>query len=206
MKQQCQETPTHRGRPTNPTISRRSALNASGFALLASLSGSAFAQAEKPESPANNRPASQRLEGFQGLAERLRNAGSNEERQQIMNEQMGQQRQTTIDHIRDQLRISDQEWGVIQPRFMAVYDLVRPAVQATGRNEASKTELEQKTRDLAALLKANKPDTEQLKAKLAAYRAAKAKADQELVVARQNLRQIMNLRQEAVLVLNGLLD
>jgi hypothetical protein len=37
-------------------------------------------------------------------------------------------------------------------------------------------------------------------------RAAKEKAVQELAKARQGLRQLMNLRQEAVLVLNGLLD
>ena len=47
---------------------------------------------------------------------------------------------------------------------------------------------------------------EEIKAKLTALRAAKERATQELAKARQGLRQIMNLRQEAVLVLNGLLD
>jgi hypothetical protein len=36
--------------------------------------------------------------------------------------------------------------------------------------------------------------------------AAQLNATQELTKARQNLRQIMTLRQEATLVLNGLLD
>jgi outer membrane protein TolC len=47
---------------------------------------------------------------------------------------------------------------------------------------------------------------EQIKAKLAALRAAKQKAAQDLATARQSLRQLMTLRQEALLVLNGLLD
>jgi hypothetical protein len=42
--------------------------------------------------------------------------------------------------------------------------------------------------------------------KLAALRAAKQKAAQDLATARQNLRQLMTLRQEAQLVLNALLD
>jgi uncharacterized protein YPO0396 len=46
----------------------------------------------------------------------------------------------------------------------------------------------------------------QIKAKLTSLRAAKERAAQELSRARQNLRQIMSVRQEALLVLNGLLD
>jgi Spy/CpxP family protein refolding chaperone len=69
-----------------------------------------------------------------------------------------------------------------------------------------KNEVEQRDRELRELVQADKPDMDQIKAKLAAYRAAKSKANQELAAARQALRQIMNLRQEAVLVLNGLLE
>ena len=46
----------------------------------------------------------------------------------------------------------------------------------------------------------------QIKGKLTALRAAQVNANQELTKARQNLRQILTLRQEATLVLNGLLD
>jgi len=42
--------------------------------------------------------------------------------------------------------------------------------------------------------------------KLTALRAAKEKARQELAAAQQSLRQLMTIRQEAVLVLNSLLD
>jgi len=47
---------------------------------------------------------------------------------------------------------------------------------------------------------------DQIKAKLTALRAAQSGAAQELAKARQSLRQLLTLRQEAVLVLNGLLD
>ncbi len=47
---------------------------------------------------------------------------------------------------------------------------------------------------------------DQIKARLAALRAVKQKAAQELATAKQDLRQLMTLPQEAELVLSGLLD
>jgi len=47
---------------------------------------------------------------------------------------------------------------------------------------------------------------DQIKTKATALRVAKERTAQELGKARQNLRQVMTLRQEALLVLNGLLD
>ena len=83
---------------------------------------------------------------------------------------------------------------------------MRPAFPVPGRNEVPKTEVEQRSRELRELLQADKAEADQIKARLTAFRAAKEKANQQLAGARQSLRQIMNLRQEAVLVLNGLLD
>ena len=193
-------------------ISRRLALSASGFGLFGLFTRSALGQNENKDAEATKpvpqppRESQERMEKSKAFGERLRNAASSEERQQIMSEQMAWQRQMAIESVRNQLRVSDQDWRVIRPRFMGVYDLVRPAVQMVGRNEQPKTELEQRSRELRELVQADKPDMEQIRAKLAAYRAAKSKANQELAAARQNLRQIMNLRQEALLVLNGLLD
>jgi hypothetical protein len=47
---------------------------------------------------------------------------------------------------------------------------------------------------------------EDIKAKLTAFRSAKEKAKQELAKAQQDLRQVLTLRQEAQLVLMGMLD
>ncbi len=61
-------------------------------------------------------------------------------------------------------------------------------------------------RELREVLGDKDAKADEIKAKLTALRAAKEQSRQELVKARENLRQIMTLRQEAVLVLNGLLE
>ena len=211
MKQQCREMATHRDGTTDPMFSRRSALSSSGLGVLGLLSGSALGQAEKKEADAK-KPAAQppqeiqeRIEKSRAFSERMRNAGSTEERQQIMSEQMAWQRQRAFEDLKEQLHIPDQEWPVVKPRLQTVYDLVHPASQM-GRNEQPKTELEQRSRELRELLRDDAAGADQIKAKLTAFRAAKEKTNQQLAGARQTLRQLMSLRQEAVLVLNGLLD
>ncbi len=108
--------------------------------------------------------------------------------------------------MKDQLGLSDQQWSVVKPRLQTVYDLVHPRPPMMGRNEPPKTEVEQRSRELREVLRDEKVEADQIKAKLTALRAAKEHAVQQLINARQNLRQVITLRQEAVLVLNGLLD
>ena len=186
-------------------------LGSSGLATLGLLSGSALGQTEnkgadaKKPAPQPPKDFRERLEKQKAFTEQMRNAGGMEERQQIMSEQMAWQRQMAFESLRDQLQISDKEWPVVKPKLQAVYNLVHPA-NRMGRNEATTTDLEQRSRELRELLHEDKPDMDQIKAKLTALRAAKERTAQELAGTRQNLRQIMSLRQEAVLVLNGLLD
>jgi hypothetical protein len=75
-----------------------------------------------------------------------------------------------------------------------------------GMKEQAKTELERRSRELRELLRDDTAGADQIKVRLTAFRAAKEKANQQLAGARQTLRQLMTLRQEAVLVLNGPLD
>jgi hypothetical protein len=96
-------------------FSRRSALSSSGLALLGVLSGSALGQTENKEADAK-KPAPQppkefqeRMEKSKAFMERMRNANSDEERQQIMSEQMAWQRQSAFEDLRSQLRISEKE-------------------------------------------------------------------------------------------------
>jgi flagellar motility protein MotE (MotC chaperone) len=187
---------------TDAMISRRLALGSSGLAVLGLLSGSALGQTEQNEADTKKRPVAQppkefqeRMEKSKAFSERLRNADSMEERQQIMNEQMAWQRQRAFEDLKDQLHIPDQEWPVVKPRLQAVYDRVHPASQM-GRNEQPKTELEQKSRELRELLRDDATGADQIKAKLTAFRAAKDKANQQLAGARQSLRQLMSLRLE----------
>jgi len=176
------------------------------------LSGSVLGQTGNQEGSAKRLAAQPPKESHQSadkakaFIEQMQNAGNGAGRPQAISEQFALQRQMAFENLRSQLRVSEQEWPVVKPRLQAVYDLVRPTFQMLGRNEPPKTELEQRSRDLRELLQADKAETDQIKAKLTAYRAAKEKANQQLAAARQSLRQIMNLRQEAVLVVNGLLD
>lgn len=212
MRQQSQDIATGRDEVIDPMISRRSALGSSGLALLGVLSGSALGQTENKEAdtkkaaPQPPKDVQKRIAQSKAFAEWMQNAGTMEERQQITNEQMAWQRQRTFEDLKEQLRVSDQEWPVVKPRLQAVYDLVHPVRPMIGRNEQPKTEVEQRSRELREALQGDSLGVDQIKAKLTVFRAAKQRAAQELAGARQSLRQLMTLRQEAVLVLNGLLD
>jgi hypothetical protein len=141
------------------------------------------------------------------FSERMRNAGSMEERAKIMEERAAADRRRAVDDLKDQLGVSDEEWSVVKPRVEAVYHLVHPQRQGLGRPEArALSPVEQKSRELRELLANKDAKAEEIKAKLTAFRSAKEQERQELVKARQSLRQLLTLRQEAVLVLNGLLD
>jgi hypothetical protein len=60
--------------------------------------------------------------------------------------------------------------------------------------------------DLRTLLENKDANADQIKAKLEALRAARAKVKDELTVAQKDLRELLTVRQEAVLVEMGLLD
>jgi DNA repair exonuclease SbcCD ATPase subunit len=212
MTQYDQSMMTSGPRTTDLAISRRSAVGSSSLAVLSLMSVYALGQTEKkedePKRPRATLPKEmqERMEQSKAFSERLRNASGIEERQQIVNEQMAAQRQRAFEELKDHLQVSEKEWPVVKPRLQAVYDLVRPVRPMMGRNEQPQTEVEQRTRELREVLQGDNPPLDQIKAKLTALRAARERANQNVAQARQNLREIMNLRQEAVLVLNGLLD
>lgn len=93
-------------------------------------------------------------------------------------------------------------------RFVeAVYKLVHPQPQFGGHgNRGPVSPVDRGRSELSGVLADKGASADQIKAKLTALRAAQLGAAQELTRARQNLRQILTLRQEATLVLNGLLD
>jgi len=59
---------------------------------------------------------------------------------------------------------------------------------------------------LSKVLSAKESSTEQIKASMKTLREARAKQQAELQQARQNLREVLSIKQEARLVLAGLLD
>jgi len=133
--------------------------------------------------------------------ERIDNAGSSEEQMKITRDLHVQRVQAKVNK---ELGVSAEEWAVIQPRLAAVFNLSQAAV-GQGDTPAARR-VAQAYNDLMVLLQNKEAKPAEIKAKLTALRAAKEKARQELAAAQQTLRQLMSLRQEAVLVLNGLLD
>mgnify|MGYP001490965060 CR=1 FL=1 len=60
--------------------------------------------------------------------------------------------------------------------------------------------------DLRTVLEDKGASNEAIKAKLEALRTARVKAKEELAASQKDLREVLNTRQEAVLVANGVLE
>lgn len=131
------------------------------------------------------------------------------------------------ERMREQLGASQEEWKVLQPRIEKVQQLqrqVRGGFRAFGRRmgrrgrrpgegqrpegaaEREQTEVEKKTEALRNLLEDEASGAGAIKAALGALRKARQKAQQELVAARKQLRGVVTVRQEAQLVLMGMLE
>jgi hypothetical protein len=145
------------------------------------------------------------MEEFRAYAERMRTAGP-EERMKIMEERRAQEHRRAIGDFKERLGVSDKDWTVIRPRIEKVYNLMHPLPQMRVGNERPKSEVERRSSELRELLRDEGAAADKIKAGLMALRAAKEKATRELVAAKRDLRQLMTLRQEAELVLSGLLD
>jgi len=114
-------------------------------------------------------------------------------------------REAMLDRLKEQLGSDDKEWTVLKPRVEKVMELQRDLrggpmafrgqTGESPESEALRTAIENKD---------TKPEV--LKEKTEALRAAKKKQAAELDAARAQLREVVTARQEAVLVLAGLLD
>ena len=110
------------------------------------------------------------------------------------------------------LGASDAEWKVLEPKIQLVMTRSREAQIGRGMYgrpgatpEAPATPLAKAAADLQKTLDNSQATPEQVGAKLAAVRAAQEQADAALAAARDSLRSSANPRQEAQLVLMGIL-
>ena len=138
-----------------------------------------------------------------------------------------QMRARMMERVKEQLEIkSDDEWKIIQPRIEKVMTarrdtfagglgrmLMGPPPGRGGDNNAP----DQGRRrgfgapanpEAEALQKAieAKASTEEIKAKMAKLRESRKEREAKLAQAQEELRKVLNLRQEATAVLNGWLD
>lgn len=144
-----------------------------------------------------------------------------------------QMRQMMEQRMKEALGATDQEWKVLGPRVMKVQELSRqtggggrgmmmfgrgmrggpggpgganqPGGRGMGMNREL-TEVEKVQEELQTLLENTATTPDQIKEQLTKLRAAREKAKQDLAKAQQDLRQVLTLRQEATLVLMGMLD
>lgn len=127
-----------------------------------------------------------------------------------------QMRSMMLERIKEQLEATDEEWNVMKP---LVEDVMAKQMDARGgmfrgmgpRRQAGEgrrfgPEPSQEAEALRAALDSKESSSEVLKSKLKAFRSAQKKDEQELNAAREKLRQVLSLRQEARLVLMGFLD
>jgi hypothetical protein len=215
MKQAGRGTNSDSSETTDVAISRRAAVSSSGVVLLGLLSGSVLGQEpidRKAQERAVERAREAARRGGDALLrerygpqdsdffEKMRTSDV-ETRTRMMQDW---QLQRMLERLKTELKVSEEEWTIIKPRVEAVYRLARTQTAATDDEMA--VSVAQRVTELRELLALPEAKPEAIKARLTLLRAAREQVRQKLIKAQQELRKIMTLRQEAVLVVYGLLD
>lgn len=143
-------------------------------------------------------------------------------------------RQMMEQRMREQLGATEQEWKVLGPRVTKVAELGRQTSGfgrggmmfgmggrrggpggpggnrfgggRPGAPDREQTAVEKAQEQLRTVLENDSATPDQIKKELTALRTAKEKAKQQLAAAQQELREIITVRQEATLVMMGMLD
>jgi len=145
-----------------------------------------------------------------------------------------QMRQRMMEGFKQRLGVDDQAWKVMEPRLTKVMELNRQT-QTMGRGGmfglrgrggpdggpqggpqgdrrgpqgpmGEQTALQKEMTKLQTLLENESTSPDEVKKQLTAVRQAREKAKQELAAAQQDLKQILTVKQEALLVTMGMLD
>lgn len=222
-----------------PTIQSHRVLKLSAFVFgFAALAGGSLLLAQAQPAPGGTGapPAAQPAPGSDG------------ERQQRIN----QFRQMAENRIKDLLKATDDEWGVLKPRIEKLQqmqssndtrrvgfsmlmgganaswrtqgsapadgqrqantnkdqkDAAKPATPGGGFfGDTTSTPAYEKAREMQTALEAKDATSDTLRNKLTELRAARALARTETTRAQEELRQLCSIRQEAVLVMMGILE
>ena len=134
-------------------------------------------------------------------------------------------RKRMSDRMREQLGASEDEWKVLQPRIEKVQTLQRQSRgtrfgmfggrtrgrrpggdRQEGQADENQPDIQKKSQALRNILEDKASQAGAIKAALDAYRKARDKSALELATARKQLREVVSVRQEAQLVLMGILE
>ncbi|MDF3130482.1 hypothetical protein P0Y35_14845 [Kiritimatiellaeota bacterium B1221] len=142
--------------------------------------------------------------------------GGQENRTRNRNMDRAQMQQRMQERMKEELQASDEEWQVLQPLIAEVTALRGPEMRRGGgrrgnRNQeqevpADENAVAKASRELGELLRDENASSENIKAKLDALRTARSENNAAMEAAREKLRSVVTVRQEAVLVSRGLLD
>jgi hypothetical protein len=127
--------------------------------------------------------------------------------------------------LKEQLKVTDEEWQAIGPKIDNVRRLQMQSLAgmmggrrggpggfgggqppAQGGESAPETALVKASRELGEAVRSDTTTPEQFKKLVENVRAARQKAAADLEAARKELRELLTVRQEAVLVSMGILD
>lgn len=129
-----------------------------------------------------------------------------------------QMQERMLDMAKQYLEVTEEEWTVIKPRLAKVMSfsdsnngMANVMRSMFRRNMGQPTKpptdpVQLATEELYDTLEKEAPTAAEIKAKLAALRGAREKNRQELIKAQQELKEILTLKQEAMLVMAGLLE
>lgn len=168
---------------------------------------------ERPERPERGERGGMQPEEIRQRMEEARQRREAGERPGIQGEGILQR---MSERMRTQLGASEEEWQVLGPAVEKVTRLRASAAargaarqrrgEGQGEGEAELTAVQAARRELESALADEATAPETIAARLAALRQAREKESRELEAARGELRELLTARQEARLVLMGILE
>ena len=113
-----------------------------------------------------------------------------------------------MDHIKENIGSTDEEWNAIKPLVEKVLDarMATRMVGFWGGRRGPESDIVAEAEALKDALDSDKTTPEEIKQKLTAFRDKQKQKEQELAKARDGLRKVLTVKQEAQLVLMGILD
>jgi len=128
-------------------------------------------------------------------------------------------RQRMNERLKSSLKVTDEEWNAIQPLITKVQDKQAASMMGRfggfggrgGRGDGGGGDQPARpgaaeSKALREALENESTSADDLKAKLTAVREQRKKAEAELTAAREELRKVLTVRQEAALVAAGMLE
>ncbi len=133
-----------------------------------------------------------------------------------MKKMMEEWKKQASKQMQESLGATDDEWKVLEPKIEKVQELAgqvsggygygRIAFGPGAGDAANVPEVTKKLLALRDLLKNKESKPDEVSAALKEYREAKAKAKEELEKARKELKELLTVKQEAALVVRGILE